>query len=112
MMAGLEIRLNSGYGYLFYFHEKNIEKFLAVLAEVNHKNFLTVVKDPYDQYLKSNQSDRWIDKEISNWEYLQWLNDIAGRSYSDITQYPVLPWVVISDEKDIHLNQESNYRNL
>ena len=44
MMAGLEIRLNSGYGYLFYFHEKNIEKFLAVLAEVNHKNFLTVTE--------------------------------------------------------------------
>ena len=73
---------------------------------------MTVVKDPYDEYLKSNQTVYWIDKEISNWEYLQWLNDIAGRSYSDITQYPVLPCGFISDQTSLDLNNAQNYRNL
>jgi hypothetical protein len=97
-MNGMEIRLKSGHGYLFYFHEKNIDKFIAFLKQntKNAKNRIdTVFKDPYDEYLASNQTTLWIDKRISNWEYLQWLNDIAGRSYSDITQYPVLPWVFI-----------------
>ena len=96
-MNGLEIRLKSGYGHLFYFYQGSIDKFLMSLNEIAKKSFVTVVKDPYDEYLKSNQTIHWIDKEISNWEYLQWLNDIAGRSYSDITQYPVLPWVFVSD---------------
>ena len=111
-MNGLEIRLKSGYGYLFYFHEKNVEKFLAVLNDLAKNNFVTVVKDPYDEYLKSNHTIMWIDKQISNWEYLQWLNDIAGRSYSDITQYPVLPWVFVSDEPEAVISKESSYRNL
>lgn len=33
---------------------------------------------------------------MSNYEYLQWLNEIAGRSYTDITQYPVIPWTFVS----------------
>lgn len=34
---------------------------------------------------------------MSNYEYLQWLNEIAGRNYNDITQYPVLPWVYVTN---------------
>ncbi len=33
---------------------------------------------------------------MSNFEYLMELNNIAGRSYSDTTQYPVMPWVLIN----------------
>ena len=31
--------------------------------------------------------------EISNFQYLMHLNTLAGRSYNDLTQYPVFPWV-------------------
>lgn len=74
----------------------------------------TVFKDPYDEYLASNHTTLWIDKKISNWEYLQWLNDIAGRSYSDITQYPVLPWIFVEDAKapETTLANEKSYRDL
>ena len=37
----------------------------------------------------SNITDRWVNREISNFEYLMHLNALAGRSYSDVTQYPV-----------------------
>ncbi len=30
--------------------------------------------------------------EISNFAYLMYLNTLAGRSYNDLTQYPVFPW--------------------
>lgn len=32
--------------------------------------------------------------EISNFQYLMHLNTLAGRSYNDLTQYPVFPWVI------------------
>jgi hypothetical protein len=109
--------LKSGHGYLFYFHEKNIDKFISFLKQStkNAKNRMdTVFKDPYDEYLASNHTTLWIDKKISNWEYLQWLNDIAGRSYSDITQYPVLPWIFVEDAKapETTLANEKSYRDL
>lgn len=47
---------------------------------------------------------------MSNYEYLQWLNEIAGRSYTDITQYPVLPWTYISDA--VKVVESDNFRDL
>lgn len=40
---------------------------------------------------------KWVCREISNFEYLMQLNTIAGRTYNDLSQYPVVstlhrPW--------------------
>ena len=37
---------------------------------------------------------KWLEGDISNFEYLMILNTMAGRSYNDLTQYPVFPWVL------------------
>ena len=34
----------------------------------------------------------WINNVISNFDYLMLLNSFGGRSFSDLSQYPVLPW--------------------
>ena len=39
-------------------------------------------------------TELWRRREISNFEYLMELNVMAGRSYNDLTQYPVFPWVL------------------
>lgn len=53
----------------------------------------TVVSgDLYSQLrklLRNSMTERWICGEISNFEYLMHLNTLAGRSYNDLTQYPV-----------------------
>lgn len=33
---------------------------------------------------------KWVYREISNFEYLMQLNTIAGRTYNDLSQYPVV----------------------
>ena len=33
---------------------------------------------------------KWLQREISNFEYLMHLNTIAGRTYNDLSQYPVV----------------------
>jgi len=37
---------------------------------------------------------KWVYGEISNFDYLMFLNDIAGRNISDPNHYPILPWVM------------------
>lgn len=36
----------------------------------------------------------WQNGEISNFEYLMHINAAAGRSFQDLTQYPVFPWII------------------
>ena len=45
---------------------------------------------------RSGVTDKWRRREISNFEYLMELNTIAGRSYNDISQYPVFPVSVVA----------------
>ncbi|XP_060073823.1 protein FAN-like [Ylistrum balloti] len=46
---------------------------------------------------------RWQNGDISNFDYLIYLNSVADRSFSDLTQYPVMPWV-IQDYTSSHLD--------
>lgn len=57
--------------------------------------------------------ESWRRREISNFEYLMALNTLSGRSYNDLTQYPVFPWVLAdySSEK-LDFNKSSTFRDL
>ncbi|XP_055712344.1 protein FAN-like [Phlebotomus papatasi] len=46
---------------------------------------------------------KWQNGLISNYDYLLYLNRRADRTFQDLTQYPVFPWV-ISDYKSDHLD--------
>ena len=35
--------------------------------------------------------ERWLNGHVSNFDYLMFLNTMAGRSYNDLCQYPVMP---------------------
>ena len=39
--------------------------------------------------------------EISNFEYLMCLNTLAGRSYNDLMQYPVFPWIIADYDSQV-----------
>ena len=68
---------------------------------------------PRQLFKLSGMTARWQRREISNFDYLMFLNTIAGRSYSDLSQYPVFPWVISNyDTEDLDLNVPSNYRDL
>ncbi|SZF04114.1 unnamed protein product [Blumeria hordei] len=56
---------------------------------------------------------KWVKGEISNFHYLMLVNTMAGRTFNDLTQYPIFPWV-ISDYKsaELDLNDPSSFRDL
>lgn len=58
-------------------------------------------------------TEKWARREVSNFEYLMALNTFAGRTFNDITQYPIFPWIIadyLSPELD--LENVSSFRDL
>ncbi len=61
----------------------------------------------------SHLTEAWKRRQISNFDYLMCLNFIAGRSYNDMTQYPVMPWVLADYESsELDLSESSTFRDL
>lgn len=58
-------------------------------------------------------TDKWVQREMSNFDYIMLLNTIAGRTFNDLTQYPVFPWVLKNyTSENIDINDPTNYRDL
>ncbi|NWI56296.1 NBEL2 protein, partial [Calyptomena viridis] len=47
-------------------------------------------RSPQELLKASGLTQKWVLREISNFEYLMQLNTIAGRTYNDLSQYPVV----------------------
>ena len=54
----------------------------------------------------------WQQGEITNFEYLMELNKLAGRTFNDLMQYPVFPFIVAdyhSSELDLRKPESFRY---
>ncbi|XWS08435.1 hypothetical protein CRYUN_Cryun40dG0002300 [Craigia yunnanensis] len=59
----------------------------------------------------NSQFNRWWRGELSNFEYLLFLNKLAGRRWGDHTFYPVMPWVIDFSTKPSE-DSDSGWRDL
>ena len=56
---------------------------------------------------------RWQKGEISNFHYLMLVNTMAGRTFNDLTQYPVFPWVLADyTSEELDLRNPGTFRDL
>ncbi|XP_076019917.1 WD repeat- and FYVE domain-containing protein 4 isoform X2 [Genypterus blacodes] len=56
---------------------------------------------------------KWQKGEISNFEYLMHVNTLAGRTYNDLMQYPVFPWVLADYQSEtLDLFNPASFRDL
>jgi len=56
--------------------------------------------------------EEWNAWKISNFEFLMNLNSLSGRSFLDLTQYPVFPWVLNDYSQISKKVTEENLRDL
>jgi Beige/BEACH domain/PH domain associated with Beige/BEACH/WD domain, G-beta repeat len=75
--------------------------------------FSSKTLNPRTIFRKSNIVELWRKRRISNFDYILSLNRMAGRTFNDIAQYPVFPWILAdySSEK-IDLSDSRVYRDL
>ena len=63
-------------------------------------------------YHVMNKIDEWQNYMISTLEYLMWLNIYSGRSFNDLTQYPVIPWIISNYQSKQLQHNKNNRRDL
>ena len=64
-------------------------------------------KEKVDKKIKlSKKIKDWKKWKITNFEFLMWLNIFSNRSYNDISQYPVFPWILSSYEDPLQVEQK------
>uniref|UniRef100_A0AAG5DUL1 Neurobeachin n=1 Tax=Anopheles atroparvus TaxID=41427 RepID=A0AAG5DUL1_ANOAO len=119
--VALEIFLASRTSILFAFPDQHtVKKVIKALPRVGvgikygiPQTRRASMMSPRQLMRNSNMTQKWQRREISNFEYLMFLNTIAGRTYNDLNQYPVFPWVLTNYEsRELDLSQPSNYRDL
>uniref|UniRef100_A0A663E0M4 LPS responsive beige-like anchor protein n=1 Tax=Aquila chrysaetos chrysaetos TaxID=223781 RepID=A0A663E0M4_AQUCH len=119
--TALEIFMANRVGVMFNFPDQaTVKKVVNCLPRVGVGTIFGLpqtrrisLASPRQIFKASNMTQRWQHREISNFEYLMFLNTIAGRTYNDLNQYPVFPWVITNYEsEELDLTLPSNFRDL
>ncbi|KAJ0009506.1 hypothetical protein NQD34_001208 [Periophthalmus magnuspinnatus] len=70
-------------------------------------------RSPQELLKASGLTQKWVNREISNFDYLMQLNTIAGRTYNDLAQYPVFPWILADyTSEELDLSDPRVFRDL
>ncbi|KAG8495142.1 hypothetical protein CXB51_013211 [Gossypium anomalum] len=124
--VAVELFSMDGYNDLLVFHKRERDEVYKNLVAVNlPRNSMldTTISGSTKQEINEGGrlfkitaksfSKRWQSGEISNFQYLLHLNTLAGREYSDLTQYPVFPWVLANYESEnLDLSDPKTFRKL
>ena len=109
--SALEMFTKSGQTLFIIFQDfKQRNSFLDAITKAGLPSAIVVQRKEKMDILKLTKL--WQERVISNYEYIYWLNMYSGRSFSDITQYPIFPWVIKDYQiEKLDLNDENIYRD-
>ena len=113
--TGLEFLMFDGSSTLFVFTTRLLrDKIYKLLISAN----ITIAQETGGVTYRSGQSldtitRKWQNRDMSNFEYLLYLNNEADRSVNDLTQYPVFPHIVADFESEkLDLEDPETFRDL
>lgn len=110
--VGLEIFLTNNMTYLISFrNNRDREEFKQSLMREKHK-MINLQRFNLNTSL-NRLSQMWRDGRITNFDYLTCLNKLAGRSFNDLMQYPIFPFVLSNyNSERLDLTDPINFRKL
>ncbi|XP_065681704.1 lysosomal-trafficking regulator isoform X1 [Hydra vulgaris] len=104
----LEIFLTSGRTFLLAFKDTKVRD--EVFNHLMSRELPNLIATESDFNTLTN---RWRDDSLTNFEYLMELNKRAGRSFNDLMQYPVFPFILAEYDNDVlDLRLPQSFRNL
>ena len=92
----LELFLQNGRTYLIAFERNERQKALQRIVQ-----YATHARSTDPSTMMNSLTSKWENGEISNFEYIVILNTWAGRTYNDLMQYPVFPWVLSDYDSNV-----------
>ncbi|KPI87335.1 hypothetical protein ABL78_3576 [Leptomonas seymouri] len=88
------------------------KEFIKVLKDVVTPQQCTFVDETQRAASMKSNLVRWATGALSNYEYLRFLNEVAGRTNRDLNQYPIFPWVLADyASATLDLEASSTFRN-
>ncbi|DAZ95749.1 TPA: hypothetical protein N0F65_006397, partial [Lagenidium giganteum] len=104
---GLEVLLKNGDSVFFAFESRQ-QRDETYEMMVDQPDLVRCQRTDLESMMRA-----WQRREVSNFEYLTFLNNAAGRTKNDLTQYPVFPWV-LSDytSQELDLTDPAVFRDL
>ena len=57
-------------------------------------------------------SKQWSKHQITNFDYIMFLNTICGRTYNNLSQYFIFPWIIKDFFESLSISSNSIYRDL
>ncbi|EDS28930.1 neutral sphingomyelinase [Culex quinquefasciatus] len=106
--VGLELRWSDGSDQLLYVSFRNQTVRDDFYAKTTQQDDFSVVEQ-----IPESITLKWQNGLISNYDYLLYLNSLADRTYQDLTQYPVFPWVICDyTSEELDLGDPTVYRDL
>ena len=94
MPTAIEIFIkDDGKTYFFNLYMEQLQQdFIKKVKQMNPE--IIAISDRTKDFHNFDFQKQWVEGNLSNFDYLMILNTYAGRSYNDINQYPVLPWII------------------
>jgi hypothetical protein len=112
--SAIEIFTTYAKAYFINFDGHDRSDFLVKLGREKLPNAKFCQKKPDDvKRLAEKASVNWRQGKLSNFDYLMKLNIYAGRSYNDLCQYPVFPWILANyNSASLDLTNPQEFRDL
>ncbi|KAM3585663.1 uncharacterized protein V6R79_023778 [Siganus canaliculatus] len=110
--SALEIFLIDQTNYFLNFKKEARNKVYNRMLLLRSLN-LPGTRSPQELLKASGLTQKWVNREISNFDYLMQLNTIAGRTYNNLAQYPVFPWILADyTSEELDLSDPRVFRDL
>ena len=113
----IEIFLYNGKSYFFNFYETAYCNDFINNLKIQYENcyinnlgdIFEVIDNPIEYFNKKKYCNSWLEGKLSTLDYLLLINKFSGRSYNDLTQYIIFPWL-LNDYSDV--NNKNNFRKM
>ena len=110
-----EVFTHDGRSHYFIFGSEGVRtQFINAVKKLKLPNMCVIQsqKSP-DEFASAGFTEKWRTGRINNFEYLFWCNMFSGRSFKDITRYPIYPRVMATYTSDqVALNDPSAFTDL
>ena len=105
-----EIFLQNGKSYYFNLYSKEYVNIffeeIEKLKDEENTNF-NLIKEPVKYFKDNKYYEDWLKNITNTYQYLLYVNKFASRSYNDINQYPIFPWIFLESKHGSHKDKET-----
>ena len=93
----VEIFMDNNKSYFFTFIGANgFTDFIPKITGISLPNKIFVQTKPSKTELESlGLTEKWLNYKISTFDYLMYLNMLSGRSFLNVSCYPIFPWIIV-----------------